>query len=313
MSDVVTFGEALIRLSTDPGTPFSEARNLEMYIGGTELNVAVNLRALGCNSGFVSVVAESAIGDQVLARIRDRKVETRWVKRADGNQGVYFVERAAAPRTYEVLKRQAGVIADIEGFDFSWNEILKGSKVLFTTGVTAALSSTCVSEIKKAFSAARATGVKTAFDFNYRAKMWSKEEAKRAYSSIVSDVDILFGSASDLKEFLGVDPQKDKLPWKQVILSDRSEENKYSVQYIHNGEKIQSRAFPFQTIDRIGVGDAMAAGFIYGELNGFAPQKKADFAAAAGAVKYSIEGDWNLVETKTIEQVLNSNVGGIIR
>jgi 2-dehydro-3-deoxygluconokinase len=313
VSDVVTFGEALMRFSTDPGTPFREARKFDMHIGGTELNVAVNSSCLGLSSSFVSVIADGAVGDQVLARIHDRKVDTRWVKRAEGSQGVYFVERAAAPRTYEVLKRQAGAIAEQKELGLNWSEALKGAKIFFTTGITAALSPVCLNEIKKAFSQAKSLGVKTAFDFNYRSKMWSKEDAKRAYTALVGDVDILFGSASDLKEFLGLDPQKDKLPWNQVVLSDRSEDQKYSVTYIHNGERLLSRAFPFQTIDRIGIGDAMAAGFIYGELKAFPPQKKADFAAAAGAVKYSIEGDWNLADAKVIEQVLSTNTGGIIR
>ena len=313
MSDVVVFGEALIRLSTGLGTPFQQAQSFAYHIGGAELNLAVNLRALGKTTSFVTVLPEGDIGDAVLGRINDKGVDTKWVKRADGSMGVYFLERAAAPRTYRVLKRQAGVIAQVPKLDFNWSEILKGSKYLFATGITAALSPVCLSEIKKAVATARTMGVKTVFDFNYRSKMWSQAEAKKAYVEIVKDVDVLFGSATDLKEFLGLDAQKDKLPWPQVVLSERNDEQQYSVHYLSNGQKHQSRFFSYQNIDRVGVGDAMAAGFLYADINGYDAKKTADFAAAAGAVKYSIEGDWNLTDVKTIEQVMAPPLGGIVR
>jgi 2-dehydro-3-deoxygluconokinase len=58
-------------------------------------------------------------------------------------------------------------------------------------------------------------------------------------------------------------------------------------------------------VDRIGAGDAFAAGVLHGPISSFGPQKAIDFATAAAVLKHSIPGDFNLSSGADIELLLS--------
>jgi 2-dehydro-3-deoxygluconokinase len=66
-----------------------------------------------------------------------------------------------------------------------------------------------------------------------------------------------------------------------------------------------SRAFMLEAIvDRIGTGDAFAAGLLHGELCGMSEQDSLDFALAAACLKHSVPGDFNLVSLAQVSELL---------
>ena len=65
-------------------------------------------------------------------------------------------------------------------------------------------------------------------------------------------------------------------------------------------------------IDRIGTGDAYAAGLLYG-LQHFDDQKAMEFANAACALKHTILGDANLVSAAEVLEVASGNTSGRIK
>ena len=54
MYDVVTFGEAMLRLSPPHFSRLEQAHSLDVEIGGSELNVAVGLSRLGMSAAWIS-------------------------------------------------------------------------------------------------------------------------------------------------------------------------------------------------------------------------------------------------------------------
>ncbi len=60
--DLVTFGEAMIRLISPDHMRLEQARSLNVSVGGAEWNVAVNVSRLGLNIAWVSRLVDTWAG-----------------------------------------------------------------------------------------------------------------------------------------------------------------------------------------------------------------------------------------------------------
>lgn len=74
-----------------------------------------------------------------------------------------------------------------------------------------------------------------------------------------------------------------------------------------------SRVYAMQMVDRIGGGDAFSGGIIYALLMGWPRRRAIGFAAAAGCLKHSIPGDFNLVSVDEVEQLAASGESGQVQ
>jgi 2-dehydro-3-deoxygluconokinase len=312
MKKLVTFGESLFRFSVGDGVRLRDAKNLDFFVGGTELNIAANYISLGGEASWVSVLPETADGDLIFEQVKALGVDLASVKRAKGNAGYYFLEQGSAPRADFVPVRQKSLFLDNVSGLFTWENIFDGAGFFHSSGVTAGLGLQARAEIKLAAAAAKKSGALFSYDCNYRSNLWSLLDATREQQSILPLVDILFGAESDLSQFFGVAKEgiaEFSKRFKFLVLSDR-DQSTYGVTVWSQGKSFVSKRIPFVSLDRIGVGDSMAAGFFAAIDEG--PQKAADFAAAAGALKYSVRGDMALLKRPDVELVL-TGTGGIIR
>ena len=62
-------------------------------------------------------------------------------------------------------------------------------------------------------------------------------------------------------------------------------------------------------VDRIGTGDAFAAGLIYG-LQKYDDYKAMEFASAACALKHTYEGDVNFATVDEVNNIIAGNITG---
>src|SRR5882672_8630598 len=179
--DVITFGEAMVRLSPHGFRRLEQARSLDVFVGGAELNTAVALARLGRSTGWVSRLTRNPLGRLIANHAREAGVGTEHVVWTDDDRvGVYFLEFGAAPRASSVLyDRKGAAIAGITPDMVPWPAVLAGAKWFHVTGITPALSGTAAATTRAALAAARAAGVKTSIDLNYRVKLWSQAEAGR--------------------------------------------------------------------------------------------------------------------------------------
>jgi len=63
-------------------------------------------------------------------------------------------------------------------------------------------------------------------------------------------------------------------------------------------------------VDRVGTGDAFAAGLIYGRLRGLSAAEGLDLAIAAGCLKHSIPGDFNRVTLAEVQRLASGDASG---
>src|SRR5688572_7884465 len=174
MPDVITFGEVMVRLAPPHFQRLEQARSLDVEIGGAELNTAVGLVRLGRSAAWVSRLPDNPLGKLVANRVREAGVSDRHVQyAADGRCGLYFLEFGAAPRASSILyDRKDSAIARVAADSFDWPKILLGARWFHVSGITAALGAGAAAAVGAALKAARALGVGTSIDLNYRAKLW---------------------------------------------------------------------------------------------------------------------------------------------
>ena len=319
---VSTFGECLFRFSTHKGERLSRAQNLNFYLGGTELNIAANLASLGIETQWISGLADGLTGELIKERIKQLGVKTThcWTI-PQGKAGWYLVDSGSSPRPDVVFNRNASSLAEEKSFHLDWNMILASSQIFHTSGVTAGLSTVLTQEVKKAMQAAREQKALVSYDFNYRKNIWSIEEFIKRQKDLLPLIDILFCAESDLELFFGKKQDSSdyssifkQTSLKQLVINQRSaDENEYGLKVVIPDHVYTSKKYQIQNIDRIGVGDSMAAGYLAGFLKSQDLQQACEWGALAGAMKYGIAGDMALVSEKELTTLLDTGPKAILR
>jgi 2-dehydro-3-deoxygluconokinase len=313
MAKIVTFGEAMLRLSPPGHARLEQATQFDIHFGGAELNTAVALAQLGHDVEWVSAVPENALGRMLLAKANALGVKTTHVRKLPGTRlGLFFLEQGASPRAAAIEYDRANSAASLmdEG-TFDWQAILSNTDWFHLSGITPAISATAARAASVALKTAKQLKVPVSFDPNFRAKLWSVESARAWYQTHLENVHLLFASAEDGENFYGV-PKGEfptslaaKVP--QLAWSTRGSGSTRQETYqahLHAGRvHYESKTLTIDVIDRIGTGDAMAGGMIHGLLSA-TPEKAVAYAAVCGALKHTVPGDFIVTTPAEVEQLL---------
>lgn len=282
MTDVVTFGEAMIRLSPPLFRRLEQATSLDVAVGGAELNVAVGVSRLGLSSTWVSCLPENALGRMAQNKARELGVDTSWLAwDPGGRMGLYFVEYGSSPRPSSVTYDRANSsISRLDGAEFAWESILADARLFHTTGITAALSDRAADQVRVSMETAHRLGVLVSYDLNYRARLWTEDKARAVQEPLMSSVDVLITTEEDTRRVFGIEGTDyeevarklaDRFGVKVVTITLRSDHsvlrNGWTAIAYADGAIIRDKTYEIEIVDRVGGGDAYAAGFAYGFLN----------------------------------------------
>ncbi len=332
MGTIVCFGELLLRLGAPGRQMLLQSPVLEVHVGGAEANVAVSLARFGHDARMVGVVADNALGEAALGELRRHRVDTRAVQPAAGRMGLYFLTPGAIQRPSEVLYDRAdSAFARIGGGTHDWPALLAGADWLHVSGVTPALGQRAADGVLMAVRAARAAGTKVSFDGNFRPKLWEAwgGDAPTILRGLMAEADLLFASHRDLQVVLGLEfpqatPQErfaagaaaafQAFPHLRQMAAtvrvQRSVDHHVisAITALRDGALHTTAARDVSPIvDRIGTGDAFAAGVLHGGLAGLSAQAALDFGVAAACLKHSLPGDFNLVGAADVHALLGEN------
>jgi 2-dehydro-3-deoxygluconokinase len=311
---VTCFGEVLLRLSPSARRLLVQADGVDLAIGGAEANVASALASLGHPVRFAGVVSDNPLGDRALAALRGCGIDTGHVARAPGRMGLYFLEAGSGPRPSAITYDRAGsAFAEAAPEIIDFGGALAGARLFHCGGITPALGPKGVALARAAQAAARSLGVPICFDGNYRARLWAAWDNDPAaiLRELVDDAAILIGNHRDISLLLGSDFSGDgegrrreaaeaafaAFPNLQLIASTA----RHLVTSNHHriSARVDARTADYQTeeidvtgiVDRIGTGDAFAAGVLDGWLNGGDLATMAQLGLALAALKHTIPGD----------------------
>jgi 2-dehydro-3-deoxygluconokinase len=331
---VVCFGEVMLRFATPAGRAIADAQSLDLTIGGAEANVAVALVAMGHDARFVGMVPEGPLGAKARSAIAGARVDTRWFIDGPGRMGLYFLEVGGSLRPSAITYDRANsafASATPDAFDFTG--ALEGASLFHISGITAALGPKGVNLARAGMEAARAAGVPVSFDCNFRERLWNAWDSnpKAILTELIGHADILFANHRDMqllldRPFSGDGPERrreaveaafDTFPRLKVMASTA----RYPLTQTHHrlAARVDLRDDRFQTkeveitdiIDRVGSGDAFAAGVLTGWLEGGDARKMAELGLAMNALKHSLHGDFFRLPRTEVEAF--TGIGGDVR
>jgi 2-dehydro-3-deoxygluconokinase len=328
MPNVVCYGEVLLRLTAPQNGTLLQLPSLTVNVGGAEPNVAVSLTRFGHSASLVTVLPDNALGHAALGELRRHGVHLGKARFGPGRMGLYFLTVGAAHRPSEVLyDRNDSAFARAAPDLIDWNDALAGSAWLHLSGITPAVSSTAAESALRAVRAAHTLGLSVSFDCNYRAKLWERWDgsARTILRDLANEADLLFAEQRDIALLL--DRDYARLPQEQRFEAAASDALSAfpRLQRIATTVRLErtvddhdlaavmsSRSGLWRTrhyslgriVDRIGSGDAFAAGVLHALLMGFDDRRAVDFALAAACLKHSIPGDFNLVGVADVDNLL---------
>ena len=329
---VVTLGEIMLRLSTPGYQRFIQSSSFDVTYGGGEANVAVALANYGLESYFVTKLPKHEIGQSALNFVRQYGVGTNHIVRGGDRIGIYFLETGASQRASKVIYDRAdSAVTTLSPDELDFDALFEGATWFHWTGITPALGETARKTIIAASKAAKAAGVTVSCDLNYRAKLWTVEEARATMRPLMKYVDVCIANEEDADRSLGMtagdtDVEGAELDEEGYFRLAKKLKNEYDFETVaitlresfsasHNGWSAilhddkdcetpqRSTRYDIQIVDRVGGGDSFASGLIAGLLQKDNTRDALEFAVAASCLKQTIPGDFNLVSRAEVEKL----------
>jgi 2-dehydro-3-deoxygluconokinase len=330
MAKIVTMGEMLVRFSTKNNEKFIQATDFNVCYGGSESNVAISLANFGHQSKYITKLPDNPIGHSAVATLKKYGVDTEDIAYGGNRIGTYYLETGSALRPSKVIYDRAdSSMSHSEISDFDFDKIFCNADWFHFSGITPAISEKAAALTLKAVEMAKKYGLMVSCDLNFRKKLWTREKAQQVMPQYMEYVDVCMGGREDAIKMLGFHLNKvneDDTPnmesYEQMF---REMTEKYKFKYvasslrqshtssynelsgcIFDGEKLyQAANYHIEPmVDRVGGGDAFAAGLISALSEGKTPQQAIDFAVAASALKHTISGDANLATREDVENLI---------
>jgi 2-dehydro-3-deoxygluconokinase len=342
---VVTLGEIMLRLKPPGFERFFQSPSLEATFGGGEANVALSLAHLGTAARFMTALPKNPIADAAIRYLRGYGVDTDFILRRGERMGIYFLEAGANQRpSLVVYDRSHSAIAELTSKDVKWKNIFAGVSWFHFSGITPALSSTAAELCLEAVKEAKRLGLTVSLDYNFRKNLWKYgRKAPEVIREMMPFIDIGIANEEDIQLSLGIEVNK---------VSDKPKpETKIDPEYYHRLCEAVFESFPnlkcqaitlreslsassngwsaclfdgqnfflsqryeiMDIIDRVGTGDAFAAGLIHGMISGMRLEDALNFAAGASCLKHSIPGDMNLCTPDEINKLVKGEASGRIQ
>lgn len=270
--DLTTFGEAQIRLTVPAGSRLASCHELRMTPAGSEANVAGLLTQLGRTASFASVIPHGDLAQRFINEYRSVGVDLSNAVRCEGRMALYFMEPGVYPLPAKVTyDRLYTKFREMTVDTFDWDAVLD-ARVLFVTGITAALTENTAEVVTFAVEEAARRGVKVALDVNYRGLLWTPERARAVLEPLLKHTDILFCSRLDGTKVFGLDGDGPQV--------NRTLRERYGVPHVVSTDQINGVSYsgaegdevfevtPITVKDRPGAGDSFVGGTLHGYLDG---------------------------------------------
>jgi 2-dehydro-3-deoxygluconokinase len=333
---ILCYGELLLRLAPPRHELFMQSPELRATIAGAEANVAVALASFGQQVSMLSALPQGFVGDAAIAELRRHGVDTSSIRRRQGRMGVLYLVPGAVRRATEVEYDRKGSCFALEPEIPDLEQELARANWFHVSGVTPALGRNCADATIIAMRQAAAGGKQVSYDGNYRSKLWQgwESEAPAILRAMLDSTTIFMGDERDLSLILNrtfdgdTRPQRSRrataaafeaFPRLQAIACttrtvNAPDDHDYGAHlYLRDAHHEVSPVSLRGIVDRIGTGDAFAAGVIHGMRRGMKPQATLRFAHAAAVLKHSIPGDFLTLDERAVALAADGAVQDVRR
>jgi len=303
--DFVTLGEALVRLTPPVMRRLEDAAAFEVDASGSEANTAVGLARLGKSVLWLSRLTDNPLGRGITRRLSGLGVDTQQVVWTEKDRvGMVFQEDFVPPRSARALYDRGGsAMSRIRPADLPAVFAPDNARMLHLTGITPALSSPANNTALHALKRAVESGWRVSFDVNYRAHLWSSDDARAGIEPFLRAADVAFISRTDARAVYGL---AESLPAQRVLDTVAA----YYPQAVwvltlgsggaisreRDGKIYRQDALKCTDISQTGCGGAFSAGFLAAHLDGAGASESLKWGCAAAALKRATPGDLAVIE-----------------
>ncbi|MEL6859174.1 MAG: sugar kinase [Pseudomonadota bacterium] len=334
---IASLGELIMRLKSPGKLRLRQSARFDVCHGGAEANVANSLAQFGLGSRFISALPPTELGEQALMSLRASGVDVTHISRLPGRMGIYFLEDGADVRSGCVIyDRQDTAFCALTENDVDWDSAFDGVSWFHVSGITPAISASARDLCEAALKQAKARGIHISLDLNHRERLWQYGRAATdVMPGLATYADTLIAGRGDCAACLGFSPDGDGSTndWYEELSEDvmrrypnlsrvavtirnssSADCHKWAAHLRTKSESCFSKTYHLQNVvDRVGTGDAFAAGLIYGLASGAASLEALQFGAAANALKHTITGDANMVTVSEVRALMESDGTGRLR
>lgn len=317
--DLVAMGRSSIDLySNDIGASFEKISSFGAFVGGCPTNVAVGARRLGLKTALLTALGDDPVGDFVLRFLDDEGVDVRFIPKKPGRRTSAVVLGIEPPDRFPLVFYREGC-ADIElTIDDVLAMPIADARALLITGTGLSREPSRSATIFAA-EEARAAGAVVLLDVDFRADQWHDA---RAFGVVLRSalplIDVVIGTEEELKAVVLRTASQVSIKSSQIsapeVGGDVSSALNLALSrgpeavvlkrggdgasvHLQSGELIEARPFTVEVCNVLGAGDAFAAGFIYGHLQGWGWHKAARMGNASGAIVVTRQGCANFMPT----------------
>ncbi len=327
MAKFLAFGEIMLRLSPPGRELLMQSPRFDVWVAGAEANVVTQLARLGHDTVMATMVPDNDLGRAAITTLRGHGVDTAAIALGGERMGLYFVTSGAGLRATEVIYDRAwSSFAEAPSTAWDWDALLDGVDRLHLSGITPALGPVPAESALAAVRAATERAIPVSFDGNWRGKLWERWDSnpRAILTQLVEHADLMFGNHRDIALLLGRDFSGDAedrrreaadaafaaFPRLQTIASTARHVEHVDLHRL--AARIDTRSAHVQTdevvlagiVDRIGGGDAFAAGVLHGLRSGKDIADTARIGLALAALKHSLPGDASLFRQADIDAYL---------
>lgn len=310
MLDVVTLGEAMVVFTPLQPGPLRFAPLFTKSVAGAEANVAIAVTRMGLRAGFIGRVGDDELGKYVLTFLRGEGLDVSGMVVDRGAPTAIYLKECRTPshvRVYYYRRGSAGSRLSPPDVD---EHYVRQARALYVSGITSALGANCHAAVRKAIEVASAAGLTVYFDPNYRATLWSKQQARQAWMELLPMCDVVVTSPDEASILVG-EAQPDEVSVRLLELGLQRVVVKAGLEGIWVAQRDFVQHIPLprhgHTIDPVGAGDAVVGGVIAGELRGLDLPRAAKLGALLASYAVEAVGDTEGIPTfDELEAALNT-------
>ncbi|KAF1305669.1 sugar kinase [Candidatus Enterococcus willemsii] len=329
MMKIGAFGEVMLRLTPPEYRLLEQSHTVRMDYTGTGVNILGNLAHFGLDTWMLTNVPDNRLGDAAKNSLQQFGMKTDFVGKHHNHLGSYFAEIGFGARPTQVTyqNRHGSSFGVSEPDNYPMDAFLATVDLVHICGISLSLTDATWASAKTLAQKAHRQQKKVCFDFNFRPSL-NTEEGKKAlmkarYEEILPYCDIVFGTPRDLIELLQLTNESvtDEKAEQQLI---RSFLKKYDIEWfagtkrLHQEEKqwiagrivtkedvIETEPQLLTVLDRIGAGDAYAAGVLLGYAENWSLEKTATFGITNAVLAHTMLGDVPLTTREQVQQVID--------